>query len=385
MIDINFDNLFTVELLHKYFADQLCPVFSITPSRSTLSLINGHKIIVKQYHHKLYAGVQSAAGKPFLPVEDGLHMMFYLWLNDPLFFNYTNLPAAYDAGKICYFTNRNNTAANGKNLLSAAIPVYNNAVSYVPGDLAVNGAGLVHRAIRSNNNADQHALTDPAFWTAIDHNAYAAGNDALQYLPSVSTYSFTADQSAAVISVLGYNSATNDYTLPVLSETITFLNPVPSFKLELSSLGTGKYSLTVNGVQQWIYINDELSNNRPFGVIDIYNAASPASCNLVDGSGTLLKPPYSIYFLNRATVWKYVLPPGKTGTISDNAGAYSFTSLANDITSTAPIPLSDGLLNFKLTVNGIPFTPIPCADVQRLASLTLGLETYACSEIFINY
>ena len=44
MIDINFDGLFSIELLHKYFTDQLCPDFSITPSTKTQSLISGYRM-----------------------------------------------------------------------------------------------------------------------------------------------------------------------------------------------------------------------------------------------------------------------------------------------------------------------------------------------------
>lgn len=386
MIDINFEGLFTIELLHKYFADKLCPDFTITPSSKSVPVIKGHKAIVKQYQNKLYAGIQSKAGIPFIPVESGMRMTFYLWLNNPLFINYTNMPTGYDSGDIFYFTNRNNNTVNGKKSLAMPIAAYNNTVSYVPGSLALNGANIVHRAIATNNSGNKHALTDAAFWAPVDNNSYASDSEALQYRPALSTYTFTTLQSAAAISVSGYNSGTGAYNLPLFSKNISFTSPVPSFTLDLSSLTQGKYSLTINDEQTWIYINDELNTNRPFGVIEIFNEATPASCNLVDGiTGALLSSNYSINFLNRATVWRYVLPSGKTGSISDIASTYNFTTALNDITSTAPIPLTNQLLNFKLIVGGIPFTPIPCADAQRLTSLTLGTDTYACSEIYINY
>jgi hypothetical protein len=386
MIDINFDGLFSIELLHKYFTNQLCPDFSITPSAKSMLVINGHRLVVKQYHNTLYTGIQSNAGNPFISIENGMQMTFYMWLNNPFFFNYTNLPTAYDPGKIFYFTNRNNNTANGKNFLSASIAAYNNSVSYIPGDLAADGTGIVYRAIRSNNPVNQFPLSNSDYWTAIDTNEYTAGSDVLQFLPSVSAYSFGASsQSAATLSVLGYNSITNDYTSLVLSNTINFVSPVYSFILDLSSLKPGKYSLTVNGAQQWIYINDELINNRPFGVIDIVNEATPASAKLVTGAGALISPVYAIYFLNRATLWNYVLPVGETGSISDAGSTYNFITVTNTITSTAPIPLSDSLLDFQLTVNGNQINPIPCADGKRLTSLILAGDTYACSEIFLNY
>lgn len=388
MIDVKFEGLFTVELLHKYFTDATCPDFSITPSTATLFTIKGHKAVVKQYQNKLYAGIQSKAGIPFMPVENGMRMTFYLWLDNPLFANYTNLPAGYNPDKIYYFSNRNNNTdlANTKQYLSVPVAAYNNILSYIPGSLATDATKKVYRAIRSNNNGDKHALTELSFWQPVDNFSYATGNDVLQYRSSISTYSFLTPQLSAGISLYGYNRVMNDYTTLVFADTLSFATLVSSFTLKLPALPDGKYSLVVNGVQEWIYINDELGVNKAFGVIDIFNETSPESCNLVDSvTGALLSPNYSIYFLNRATVWKYVLPAAKTGSINDPAGKYNFTTTTNDITSDMPIPLSDELLQLKLTINGHSFTPIPCADAQRLTSLTQGADTYACSEIYINY
>jgi hypothetical protein len=385
MIDVNFTGLFTVELLHKFFADQLCNDFAITPSNATINSINGHKMVVKQYQNKLYAGIQSNNGKPFIPVENGTQMTFFLTLKNPLFFNYTNLPSTFNTSQIYYFTNRNTNTVNGKSFLSLPVSAYNSAASYAPGDIAIDGTGVTYRAIRSSSSGSPQALTATGYWAKVDNNSYVNSNDLLKFIQAISTYNFITAQTSANISVLGYNTATGLYTLPIITKTVNFTAPALSFPLDLSTLNPGKYSLTVNGIQQWIYINSELNGSTPFAVFDIFNATTPASCNLVDGTNTLLSPLYSIFFLNRATLWKYVLPVGKTGTISDTTGTFNFTSAANDITSSTPIPLSNALLNFQLTINGTPFTPIPCADATRFTYLTQAGDTYDCSEIYINY
>ena len=397
MIDINFGSFFSIELLHKYYADQLCPDFNISVSNKTTGVVNGHKMLVKQYNNQLYAGIQSIATgtqlKAFTPVEQGMQLTFFLWLNNPLFPNYTNLASTTLPGKIYYFTNRNNNVANGTNFLTAKIAAYNSAKTYNLGDLAANATGLVYRAIKGNKPGNQFDLTKTDYWMPVDDaqspNQYQSEADALQWMASLSAYKFAAAQTSAVISVLGYDTTAHNYTKSIISKTLTFPNPLSSFALDLTTLDPGKYSLTVNGKQQWIYINDELNADRPFAVIDIFADASPASSLLVDGTGMLKSPKYALCFLNRATIWKYILASGNAANISDPASLYQFSNSAIGLTSVKPIPLSNKALTLNLTVtnnsHNIEYTPIPCADPQRLAFVKQGTDTYSCSEIYLNY
>lgn len=394
MTDINFGPLFTVEILHNFYADQVCPDFSIVTSARTQRVLSGHKALARPYKNKLYAGLQSDAPPPaplksFIPIEEGMQATFFMNLNNPLFVNYTNLPFVANLGQIYYFTNRNNNQVNGKNFLSSKMPAYDNTMPYEPGDLVVFG-GLVYSAILSNDMAHQFDPTHADHWMPVDNNQYPITNDVLPLFPSVSTWTFATPQTSAVISVLGYDDTNFTYTKSVLSKTITFASAYNSFMLNISALDPGKYSLTINGVQQWVYINDELSAGGAFAVIDIYNDPAPVSCRLVDGSQLLMSPVYSLLFLNKATIWKYVLTSKAPGTIIDTASKYKFNNTANTTTastfvSLTPIPLSDQLLDLTLSVNGNTYNPIACADPGRLTNITQSGDIYSCSEIFLNY
>ena len=113
MIDVNFKLLFTLQILHKYYlTDQVCNDFSITSATATNTVASGHRLVVRQYNNQLYVGTQFVNTQPppppnqdlpLVPIEQGLQMTFYMWLNNPLFFNYTNLPSSYDTSKIYYF------------------------------------------------------------------------------------------------------------------------------------------------------------------------------------------------------------------------------------------------------------------------------------------
>lgn len=383
MTSIKYNLLFTLELLHAFNANRLCTDFVIVPSAKTAAVLGGYKMVVKQYENKLYTGIAANNdGTPIIKPAEGTPFTFFLQLTNPLFFNYTNLPFAYPPGKLYYFTNRVSNSSNSKQFLSLPTP-FINTKEYKPGDIATNAGGTTFQAIRTSTG------TAPApgnFWMEVDDNHYFSEKDALQLLPAISTYQFTAAQPSANIEVHGFNPADPEaYDTLVYADTIIFEKPASAFTLNLSVLPPGKYKVSVNGNEQAVYLSDELNTNKAFAVIDLYNESTlPADYQLLNGDN-LLAPLYSIFFLNRATIWKYVLTSA-TATVSDNASVYQFSSPApHQVLSLSPIPLQEKALNLTLAIGAQEYTPVACASPQRLAKHISGSDTYYCSEIFINY
>jgi hypothetical protein len=393
-MELQYEILFTVELLHKFFADQLCPDFSITPSQLTMQVMNGHRMVAKSSQNQFFAAIQTASpAMPFIPPEEGTQMTFFLTLRNPLFFNYTNLPTSYPPGKLYYFTNRNTNGGNNRNFLSAPLP-YDSARTYSPGDLALNATGTVFETMRTNTGTPPPADNVTSnFWMQVDlataRNRYTSEADALQWLPSRSTYSFNTPQSSSVTQVWAYDPATRDYTRSVLSQTIPYTVPVPAFTLDLTALPPGKYKLSVNGALQNIYINDELTGAGALAVIEVFQDSSLAPAyQLLDGGGKLLSPLYSVFFLNRSTIWKYLSAGGVIASVTDNANIYQFAApdpATNSVVSATPIPLNEAALSLNLKIGSQNYSPIECASPQRLVSTVQSGDTYACSEIFLNY
>jgi len=385
MIDTKYGILFTVDLLHKYFADGNCDDFTITPSQRTQAYMSGHKMLSRQYDNKLYVGQPAdAANKPVDVLPNNMQLTFFMQLNNALFFNYTNLPSASPAGNIYYFTNRDNNTAATKNFLSQFL-VYDNTKLYAPGDIVTDGTGMVFQSIKSGTGISP-SLANSDNWVVIDDSQYVSQLDILQWMPSVSTYTFNTPQNVISVDVWGYNTVTFDYTNNVLSKKQGLQVAMQAFTLNLAMLVPGKYKLTVNGVDKLIYINDELSSSQAFAVIDIFNDASLAPAyQFLKNTGEFASPAYSIYFLNRYTIWKYILASGGAGTITDPLGKYSFTApVSGTVFSVKPIPLSQQALKFTLTLNG-DHSPIDCASPQRLIRYKPAADTYSCSEIFLNY
>ncbi len=394
MIDIKFGSLFTVGLLHNYFANQLCNDFVITPTNATATLLSGHNMVVRQQASQFYAGIKTdGTTKPFIVPEEGLQLTFMLQLTAPLFFNYTNLPLSWAPGNIYHFTNRNNNSSNSGNFLSLPTP-YVNTTTYGVGDIAVNPAGTVFEAIRTVTGTAPPAdgvLSNS--WMQVDtstaRNRYVSQADAIQWLPSRSTWNLTAPMASVALQVWGYDLVARDYTQSVLSQTLSFTQPVSSFNLDLSSLTPGRYRLGINGALQDIYVNDELAGTGTFAVIDIFQESSlPPGYQLLDGGGNLLSPVYSVFFLNRATIWKYTLTSNPINGITDNAGVYQFTvssPVSSTVFSATPIPLNEKALNLQLTVGTQNYSPIECPSPARITGTVQNGDFYGCSEVFLNY
>jgi hypothetical protein len=392
MIDIKFGVLFTFELLHRFFTNQVCKAFVMRASAKTSSVLAGHKMVAKQYQHQLWVGLPlDAAGNPSLVPSPDFQLTFFLQLNDPLFYNYTNLPSSLPSGKMYYFSNRNTNFVTPNKFLSQSISLYSASNTYHPGDLAAQSGGTVFQTIQTSDSAHPFPLTNTSYWKPIDTLQYVTEQDSVQWLPTVSTYAFSASQSSVTVEVRGYDIGAKDYSLLVLSKTTDFSSPVNSFTLDLSSLADGKYDLRINGASSFIYLNDELIGHPAFAILDMYNDASlPLTHALFDGSNHALSPLYTTYFLNRSTIWKFVLPNGKTGQINNPSSEYALASaVTNPILSPVPFPLKERPpLDFTLVIGGFTHKNIACPSPERLVTIQPhppSGDIYSCSEVFLNY
>lgn len=384
MINIRYDTLFTIELLHSFFANGRCPDFIIRPSPQTDAALKGYKITTKQFENTLYAGIETDENHhPSLALPENMQFTFFLQLLNPQFYVYTSLPSLFAGNSVYYFTNRTNNSNNGKSFLSQPTP-YSNSLTYKPNDISVKADGTTYRALRTVKNITPVTGDD---WMEVDANRYATGADALPVLPAKSTYTFAMPQSSAVIKVRGFNPAAPDaYSSLVYEKTVPFDTPVSSFTLNLGSLLPGKYKVKVNGdAEQTVYINDELNTAQTFAVIELYSESNlPDAYRMLDGN-VLHSPLYSLSFISRATIWKYAMM-SLGGTIHDNNNVYAFSvPSAGIVSSLKPIPLSDKALNLKLSVGSQEYSPIACATPQRLSRFTTPTDVYDCSEIFLNY
>jgi len=351
MIDIKGNILFTIQLLHKYYTNGLCPDFTMVPSPATAALLANCQLLWKQHGNQglVAARFNGKTGTMIIPPPNQ-PITFFLRCNNSLFWNYTDLPLPGLAQRLLYFTNRNNNVSGGQKLLTV---------------------------------------------TAAGGNATSA--DQLSFLPAISQYPLTPAASTVTYQVNGYNAAAGDYSTTVIAPvTLNFPTPVSQFPLDLTALPAGKYVLQVSGEPAInIYVNNELRGTADYrGVIEIYtDGAVPAGYEVFGPGNSLNSPVYTVSFLNRSTIWKYVLRSNVLTTLTDADALYTFgfaptttSPIVGTLTSNMPVPLTQGGKNFSLSQAGaFTLKHIPCADAQQLGTIMIGPTQYYCSVVYINY
>lgn len=429
---LNYTVLFNIELLHEYFFDRKCNVLSIIPSQDCKALATNMRLLFRTINNTFVTFIQqNENGEPFLDTDKNKMfrssyankvLRFYLKVNDPAFFNYTNLPALAATNSKLYFSNLSGNLQNDIRYLSAPVETYDAAKTYMPGDLAMDAAtGNVYEAVRKNNPAKKTKLTDNSIWTlkglstfeSIEDFAsgktyaageivrqpnsdnifeaakrttgkaakdlsdasvwiprgkgqlqYAAGNDVISCSNGAYVFQLPAAVKKADISILAFNFDIKKPAFDVVinKETKKYDNAVTQVKIDLSALDAGKYVVKVNDETNTIYYDPTLDGNGVLGIVEIYNHLLPKDeFSLLDDTEKIKHAKYSIVFPNRRVLWKYVRKDGRAKSITDTGDTgYSFTLDGEEFVSATPIPLSEeALKTLKLEFSSKDFSISP--------------------------
>lgn len=105
---MHYQRLFSLNIFHDYYRDQICPDFTVEPTRACRKLLQGHRLLVKPVVNGLWVMVPvDDAQRPVIPLAESLTFTFLLKLNNPTFVSFTELATEYDAVQSLYaFSNQ---------------------------------------------------------------------------------------------------------------------------------------------------------------------------------------------------------------------------------------------------------------------------------------
>ena len=337
------------------------------PTAHTASVLSGHQMRFKATASGFLVGVkldpEAVDDRPMVPLGDGFRLSFALRISDARFFNYTAL--AQSAPGFYRFSNESANDAEGGRFLSLPVPGFDADRSYEAGEVYADSLGAtidLFRAVRDTGPsaspvgadwerippdsfdsaasyvegavvleanrifraaadlAPGSATTDPLQWQPVGAlaNQYVTAADSRRLMPGL----FDLDLSGAALSQATVRVVREGASAMVWERHYTAESgDLGMVQLDLRGLAAGSCRLEVlDGSQVEVsnlgfdfYLDPEAVGQNWFGVIEI--AAGSGDMSLLDGSGALRSPRFTLRFLNRATRWRYIFPDGQaTGT-----------------------------------------------------------------------
>ena len=423
-MNTKFKILFQINLLHEYYRDLLCTDLTIIPSPETQKLLKDGKMLLKVTDNKIIVlATVFASGtdenKPFIKLDNNKKFVFYLYLSNHGFLNFTNIDFSYQANRIFYFTN----ASQNKNLdtlyLSLPAADYKDNEAYKPGMLVrgIGVSGNVYECIKSipDQNGIFYNTAYPNFWKSRGILQYPNSNDLVSGVNTITTLRV---ETASDYNVRAYSlntSSNSKYDSEIflqhkkpLSRSETGEPSLTDVKIDLTGVEPGRYRININDTDFNVYLDKTTAFSGCFGVIEILNHL-PADDEfaLLDEDGKIKdavtegEPTgvnYTIRFANRLAFLKYISTKRGVEAITDTSEVYSFASApfpppplpvtpAEVFFSDAPIPMSESndLFNIVLdAASGSDSLKAPGPNPQSSGVLTQFGDDYYCN-VYLNY
>jgi hypothetical protein len=370
MLSIKFQALFTITLLHDYYAGKAFSDVLITPDATAQTLLQNQKIICRINDNQLTAYVQTKENQPIISIEPNTNFRFYLSVQNSSFYNFTSLTLGQQLPY--YFSNKAENNKNNKLYLSAPVAAYKNTETYIPGTVVRQG-NRVFECIQASSKTDKHATSDAAYWRDIVAHTLLttpAYNEAQVYVTGNQVkFENKLFESIKPSSVADKHTPNeNDYWQEVTDETY----------------------VTVSDI--WTTPDENLPPNI-FAVIDIgFAVGEKTEYAFIDSNNALSPKNYFIRFKNRSTFWKYISQKNTITAISDADNIYSFSNAIKkeEFVSVVPVPLSFAPLSsikMNATVNArnveVNGVPNPGVAFIKPAGTSDYLQLF--SEVYLNY
>ncbi|RCJ26536.1 hypothetical protein A6S26_14115 [Nostoc sp. ATCC 43529] len=107
---MHYKQLFELRIIHEYYLNQICPDFSIEPTRECQKILSGHRLIVKnQVNGIVVIASVNSESKPWIEFAENLQFSFILKLKNKEFINFTEIDWKPVDNVIYQFSNKNHT------------------------------------------------------------------------------------------------------------------------------------------------------------------------------------------------------------------------------------------------------------------------------------
>lgn len=338
-MSIQFQSLFTVQLLHDYYDkhNNKCPDFTIVPAPDCDLLMKNMQVLYKNYGNKLLTVINASKEvndtpppafkfAPFISFNAETVFRYYIKLNNAHFSNYTAIALNHAAKKRLYLSNLSKNKEGSTLSLSNPVAVHTLSKTYLPGNLVKGPDNNFYESLRtSDGTAASKDLSDTAYWQkAAANNPYTSNAD--EVIICGSNFTYTLNTPAANIITKIFSIDKTDVNLPYnnLIETIeqTFTQNQATVSIDVSKLKPGKYKIVINSEDDnWVYVDADAYQQNVYGIIELHHFEKvPADFQILTSGGHIKipEPVFTVWFKNRSVTWKYISQNGNIG-VTDSA------------------------------------------------------------------
>ncbi|UFH55812.1 hypothetical protein [Spirosoma sp. KNUC1025] len=395
---MRYRELFTVEVLHDYFADGKAGTMLFTPTPSCEAAMAGAGLRAKSYDNRLYVIAQTQDGlKPFRDLPQPGVFSFYVQPADADFFQYSNLPLNSTSGMRYYFSNLEEAVVDGKNYLHKRHPDFNAANAYTVGQFVRSGTGNCYECL-VNLATGTSTLNNTSQWRNHGKVSYADASHGRSFTGSIASMPVSPASDHVFVEIFGLNATSLQLDVLQMAMSWTYEKPVSSQPISLGGLPEGMYRIRVNAVDNLrYYASDNLWTDN-IGLIQIFtNATVPADYQLLDGAGQFRSPVFSIRVAAVSPLWQYVARTDAVKKVYDQtANGIEFETVAPfTFRSKLPVPLQEKAYD-KLAMeynNSDPPDPTRKTEITKLTvpgyrnkrAARKDNTDYFISEIYLNY
>jgi hypothetical protein len=396
---IQYQILFSIEILHHYFASLKWKEIDIVPLPETVRLFQQSGLLVRHVQNQLLVIVPvDKDQRPFrLPDSTG-KFSFTLQPQTPGYTNFTNLPFAASGLAAFCMDNLHGATVGGVNYLTRELEAYAAATAYVPGDLVLGAGDKVYESIRLNNGVQAPDNSNPAskvYWDLHGDDRFVSLRDAMlteggaqfpfMCTRQILTLKVTQKKTFHQLVVSCFNPLTDLFDTPVRSLSVRSDAPSDVVQVDFGGLESGRYCVKTGGNAFYVYVANGFSQELPRYVIDIFHTPAGSPKSLLNPDGTTKNLKFTIRFGSRRVYWRYKTRTNTINKIEDSSGDYKFKPDGlRQFISERPIPLTEAPRKTLTanTGNVVVTSPLPNPRVDRLLDKKDEIFT---TETFINY
>lgn len=366
--------------------------FRIVPTADTLAVLRDYRLQFKRSSSGFFVTQQvNALGGgtfvPFITMDQPFSLRFALFLENPYFYNFTNIRLEGDLDRkdrfVHYFSNRAANVVGGVSYLTRPVQDFDPTYAYEASELFIDASDplnpVMFEAIENNgpgifNNASWRQL-----FSGVDPlPQFVTNNDRIVLRPSI----FKHEVGSVAMEFLQLQISTLQGSLV---KTLTYRSPEVGLplrfcELDLGDLSPGYYELTAQDalsnplpeLSLRFYMDNTLVQERPFAIIECFHEpdGSLGAYRWLDQNNQdqLLFPQYTIRWKNRSTWWRYYHEesPGIVSPLLQNLDPIPNAPNNRILISNTPLALTQVGREIPVTYSNGDLGLFPNPDIQMI-------------------